>query len=46
MVFGGGKDFIGLLKERSEIVVCLWDVNIKVRLLLFLLIMFIIVVVD
>lgn len=30
MAFGGGKDFTGLLKERSEICARLWDAGIKV----------------
>lgn len=34
MAFGGGKDFTGLLKERSQICARLWDAGIKVGLLL------------
>jgi histidyl-tRNA synthetase len=30
MAFGGGKDFSGLLKERSQICARLWDAGIKV----------------
>lgn len=30
MAFGGGKDFTGLLKERSQICARLWDAGIKV----------------
>jgi len=30
MAFGGGKDFTGLLKERSEVCARLWDAGIKV----------------
>ncbi|KAK4173583.1 putative mitochondrial histidyl-tRNA synthetase precursor [Triangularia setosa] len=33
MAFGGGKDFTGLLKERSEIAARLWDANIKAEFL-------------
>ncbi|KAK3383151.1 hypothetical protein B0T24DRAFT_36693 [Lasiosphaeria ovina] len=32
MAFGGGKDFTGLLKERSEICASLWSAGIKVSL--------------
>ena len=32
MAFGGGKDFTGLLKERSQICARLWDAGIKVGL--------------
>lgn len=31
MAFGSGKDFTGLLKERSQICARLWDAGIKVR---------------
>jgi histidyl-tRNA synthetase len=30
MAFGGGKEFTGLLKERSQICTRLWDAGIKV----------------
>lgn len=30
MAFGGGKDFTGLLQERSQICTRLWDAGIKV----------------
>jgi histidyl-tRNA synthetase len=30
MAFGGGKDFTGLLKERSQVCARLWDAGIKV----------------
>lgn len=30
MAFGGGKDFSGLLKERSQVCSRLWDAGIKV----------------
>lgn len=33
MAMGGGKDFTGLLKERSEICARLWDANIKAEFL-------------
>lgn len=33
MAFGGGKDFTGLLKERSQICARLWDADIKAELL-------------
>jgi histidyl-tRNA synthetase len=33
MAFGGGKDFSGLLKERSQICVRLWDAGIKAEFL-------------
>ncbi|KAK3394191.1 hypothetical protein B0H63DRAFT_39236 [Podospora didyma] len=33
MAFGGGKDFTGLLKERSEISAQLWDAGIKAEFL-------------
>ena len=32
MAFGGGKDFTGLLKERSQVCARLWDAGIKVSL--------------
>lgn len=31
MAFGGGKDFTGLLKERSQVCARLWNAGIKVR---------------
>ena len=34
MAFGGGKDFTGLLKERSQICTRLWDAGIKVSCIL------------
>lgn len=33
MAFGGGKDFTGLLKERSQICSRLWDAGIKAEFL-------------
>ncbi|KAL2271117.1 hypothetical protein VTJ83DRAFT_488 [Remersonia thermophila] len=33
MAFGGGKDFTGLLKERSQICARLWDAGIKAEFL-------------
>ncbi|KAK3906664.1 hypothetical protein C8A05DRAFT_29413 [Staphylotrichum tortipilum] len=33
MAFGGGKDFTGLLKERSQVCSRLWDAGIKAELL-------------
>jgi histidyl-tRNA synthetase len=30
MAFGGGKDFTGLLKERSQVCTRLWNAGIKV----------------
>jgi histidyl-tRNA synthetase len=30
MAFGGGKDFTGLLKERSQVCARLWNAGIKV----------------
>ncbi|KAK0734117.1 hypothetical protein B0T26DRAFT_746069 [Lasiosphaeria miniovina] len=33
MAFGGGKDFTGLLKERSEICASLWSAGIKAEFL-------------
>ncbi|KAL2144169.1 hypothetical protein VTI28DRAFT_9544 [Corynascus sepedonium] len=33
MAFGGGKDFTGLLKERSEVCARLWDAGIKAEFL-------------
>jgi histidyl-tRNA synthetase len=33
MAFGGGKDFSGLLKERSQICARLWDAGIKAEFL-------------
>ncbi|KAK0731651.1 histidyl-tRNA synthetase-like protein [Lasiosphaeris hirsuta] len=33
MAFGGGKDFTGLLKERSQVCARLWDAGIKAEFL-------------